>query len=145
MGDPGVAGVEGRRSFSSSGLARGGRAGREGFFLTLGGVWVSVLEDCWRLRDFLMLSRRSGGGNCAEKVRISFLGLELDFFLPKSLPRTDPFRSIFFGLSSSISSSASSFLELSVSSLNSFASFLESRNEPPFANVFCTLLDILKD
>ena len=46
MGEPGVVGEEGRRSLSSSGLARGGRAGREGFFLTLGGVWVSVLEDC---------------------------------------------------------------------------------------------------
>ena len=102
-------------------------------------------SEGWCLCDSFRFSIRSGGGNWAEKVRISFLGLELDFFRPKILPRTDPFLSIFFGLSSSESASASSFLELSFSSLKVTDSFLDNLNDPPLENDFWAFLDILKD
>lgn len=97
-----------------------------------------------------MCSIRSGGGNCALNVKISFFGLEEeDFLRPKSRPSTEFFLSIFFGVGLSLcSSSSSSFFAIvvvsPVSSLNMAASFLESLNDPPFVANFCAFLLILK-
>ena len=98
-----------------------------------------------------MCSNRSGGGNCALNVKISFFGLEEeeDFLRPKSRPSTEFFLSIFFGVGlSPCSSSSSSFFAIGVvspaSSLKIAASFLESLNDPPFVANFCAFLLILK-
>jgi hypothetical protein len=94
-----------------------------------------------------MCSIRSGGGNCALNVKISFLGLEEDFFRPKRRPSTEFFLSIFFGVGLSRSSSSSSFFATVVSpasSLKMAASFLESLNDPPLVANFCAFLLILK-